>query len=221
MPESESHALAAEMDLLWGADDHGRPAGPPLAAVGVGSRADELPSGFGLIMETLGRRRPVMITSCLSYLISPGSPRPVPPDLELHTSTEPPTAALRGLRPDPEWPVDEWDDLLGGRLGPWAIAVGPERIVALATTPRDRLGTAEVGVWTHPEHRGRRYAELVVGAWAAVAGRTRNLLFYSHFDDNPASAAVARKLGARPIGRIWQLRNVDSSAADLAPGQDH
>ncbi len=218
---TDLESLAAELDLLWGADDHGRPSGPPLAAVGVGSRADEFPSGFGLIMEILGRSRPVMITSCLSYLITPDLLRPVPPDLELHTSADPPAAALRGLRPDPEWEVAEWDDLLAGRLGPWAFAVGPDRIVALAHTPRDRLGTAEVGVWTHPEHRGRRYAELVVGAWAAVAGRTRRLLFYSHFDDNPASAAVARKLGARPIGRVWQLRNVDRSATALAPGQDH
>ena len=218
--ESPAAALSAEMDLLWGSDDHGRPSGPPLAAVGVASRAEKLPAGFGLIMDVLGRSRPVMITSCLSYLIRPGTTRPAPPGIALHTSADPPTTALRALRPDPEWELGEWDDLLAGRLGPWAIAIGTDRIAALCHTPRDRLGTAEVGVWTHPEHRGHGYAEVVVGAWAAVAGRTRRLLFYSHFDDNPASAAVARKLGARPIGRIWQLRNVDSSAAALAPARD-
>lgn len=219
--ESDTAALQDEMELLWGSDDHGRPAGPPLAAIGVGSRADEFPPGFGLIMDVLGRSRPVMITSCLSYLILPGTGRPAPAGIVVHTSADSPVPELRDLRPDPEWAVEEWDDLLAGRLGPWAIAVGTGRIVALCHTPRDRLGTAEAGVWTHPEHRGHGYAEVVVGAWSAVAGRTRRLLFYSHFDDNLASAAVARKLGARPIGRIWQLRNVDSSTTTLAADLDH
>lgn len=43
---------------------------------------------------------------------------------------------------------------------------------------------------------------------AGVISRDRETLFYSHLDDNLASRSVAVKLGARPIGWIWQLRPV-------------
>jgi RimJ/RimL family protein N-acetyltransferase len=43
-------------------------------------------------------------------------------------------------------------------------------------------------------------------AWAAIARSRYDALFYSTSADNLASQGVARRLGLRPIGWIWQLR---------------
>lgn len=200
--------LRAEIHLLWGVDDHGRYNAPPRVAIAVSHAEQAPPPDLLLIKDSL--RPPTVITSCLSYLISADTEPSVPPELTLHTSAEPPDPSLLAVRPEQQWELPEWTDLLAGRLGPWAIAVADGRVAALCHAPRDRDGTAEAGVWTHPDHRGRGYAGVVTAAWAQVARETRDSLYYSHFDDNQASRTVARKLGARPIGRIWQLRQQES-----------
>lgn len=203
--------LRGEIELLWGVDDRGRCSVPPLAAVAVGSAAaddDEPPAD---LLAVRGALPPSVIISCLSYVIDGTDLPQAPPDVSLRTSREPVPPGLVAARPDPEWEESEWSDLLAGRLGPWSVALVGSRVAAVCHTPRDRHPAAEVGVWTHPDHRGRGLAGLVTAAWAAVAGESRTTLYYSHFDDNHSSRSVARKLGARPIGRIWQLRQADSS----------
>src|SRR5215208_3104834 len=57
------------------------------------------------------------------------------------------------------WEAEEWDELLSGALGPWAMAVLDGRVVSICHTPgRMTERAAECGVWTHPDYRGRGYA---------------------------------------------------------------
>lgn len=123
----------------------------------------------------------------------------------LATSDSPALGALAQLCPSPWWEPAEWADLLAGRLGPWAIAYAADRVTAVCHTPRARRGGAEAGVWTRPEDRGRGLATEVTTAWVAAAHRLGHL-FYSHHHDNLASRAVARRLGATPLGWSWKLR---------------
>src|SRR5262245_34682137 len=46
-----------------------------------------------------------------------------------------PDERLRRLNPG-NWEPDEWDDLLDGALGPWAMAVAEARVVSICHTPR-------------------------------------------------------------------------------------
>lgn len=209
--------LRREIRLLWGVDDHGRDSAPPAAAVPVADAAQtEPPAELLLIKKRLDVTAPTELGGCVSYLIDPGRTTSAPSELSVHRSTGPVPPGLEAARPEQQWEAEEWSDLLAGRLGPWTIGVVAGRVAAICHAPRDADGAAEAGVWTDPDHRGRGYAVTVTAAWAEVAAPTRPLLYYSHLFDNTASRSVAGKLGARPLGRIWQLRNVGHSDAPLA-----
>jgi RimJ/RimL family protein N-acetyltransferase len=107
-------------------------------------------------------------------------------------------------RPEPWWEPDEWENLMDGRLGPWAIGLKIEQVVAVCHTPVASTSAAEAGVWTHPEHRGQGIAAVVTAAWAEVAQVVFEKLFYSTDLGNVGSQAVAQKLALEPIGTIWQ-----------------
>ena len=125
-----------------------------------------------------------------------------------------PIRKLRSLTPG-NWEYDEWDDLLDGTLGPWAMALADERVVSICHTPlpmTDRA--AECGVWTHPEYRGRRFASAVTATWADVLRPSSRHLFYATDATNYASQRVAARLGLRPIGWTWNLAQVRSGEHD-------
>ncbi len=104
------------------------------------------------------------------------------------------------------WESDEWEDLLTGICGPWAMAAVDDRVVSICHTPLPMTEhAAECGDWTDPEFRGRGYASTVTAAWADIVGPTGRRLFYSTDEDNLASQGLAAKLGLRPIGWIWRL----------------
>ena len=129
-------------------------------------------------------------------------------------SDQPLDERLRRLNPG-NWEADEWDDLLDGALGPWAMALLDGRIVSICHTPRPMTErTAECGVWTHPDYRGRGLATEVAAAWADVLHATGRFLFYAHDARNAASQRVAARLGLRPIGRIWRLETVHRGVND-------
>jgi RimJ/RimL family protein N-acetyltransferase len=114
--------------------------------------------------------------------------------------------ALRNANPG-NWHAIEWDELLDGRLGAWAIALAGERAVSICHTPGPITPRgAECGVWTLQEVRGRGYAAAVTAAWAGIMRRSGRYLFYSTDAENVSSQRVARRLDLRPIGWTWKLR---------------
>lgn len=106
--------------------------------------------------------------------------------------------------PEANWPDDEWADLLAGRLGPFAIALEGSRVISICHCARLTDVAAEAGVWTHPDHRGRRHAAAVTAAWASLLQPSIPYRFYSTSERNAASQHVAARLGAREIGWVWR-----------------
>ncbi len=121
---------------------------------------------------------------------------------------------LRHLNPG-NWGHDEWDELLDGALGPWAMAVVDGRVVSICHTPRPMTErAAECGVWTHPDSRGRGYAAAVAATWAAILRPSGRHLFYSTGAQNLSSQRVAARLQLRPIGWAWNLARADRGQPD-------
>lgn len=126
----------------------------------------------------------------------------------------PPSERLRHLNPG-NWELDEWDDLLDGALGPWAMAVAEGRVVSICHTPRPMTKqAAECGVWTHPDYRGRGYAAAVTATWADILRASGRCLFYSTDAQNFSSQRVAARLRLRPIGWTWNLARADPGQRD-------
>ena len=119
---------------------------------------------------------------------------------------------LRGANPG-NWGTVEWDELLDGRLGPWAMVVAGGEVVSICHTPLQMTDrAAECGVWTRPDSRGRGYAAATASAWAAQLAPSGRHLFYRTGADNLSSQRVARRLDLRPIGWTWRVA-VDADAA--------
>lgn len=239
MNGTDIELLRREMDTLWGTDLYGRPShSQPLVAVAVagGSRYVRLSCSLPFeVRRRLDQLDPQEAESSPEALIERfrellpfaasgygGGPsyvfegKRIPETdisgLRIVSSDDADIEFLRAVRPDPWWEVEEWDDFLAGRIGPWAVGVREGRVAALCHTPVASSVAAEAGVWTHPDERGRGWAGLVTSEWARVAGKEFETLFYSARFDNVASQAVARKLGLRPIGAIWQILWPDPQA---------
>jgi RimJ/RimL family protein N-acetyltransferase len=121
-----------------------------------------------------------------------------------------PTEALRIANPG-NWQPVEWDELLDGKLGPWAIAVDGGRVSSICHTPRPMTErAAECGVWSHPEFRGRGHAAAVTAAWAELVRPSGRHLFYSTDETNRSSQRVAERLALPLLG--WMGR---------APEEEH
>ena len=231
---SDADLLQIEMETLWGEDAYGRFKQRPhvviLAASTHGGiyvsegfsqdltrRLRELtrcesmtrapsqpPPSLERWRELLGSLGAVEQTSGPSYLIAGGTQYPC--SATILRSDQHPHDPLRDLRPSRWWESDEWDDLLQGRLGPWAIMLEDRKIISICHTPRASGRGAEAGVWTHPDYRGRGHAAAVTAAWASTPIREGRMLFYSTSADNESSRRVAERLALRPIGWIWTLR---------------
>ena len=67
--------------------------------------------------------------------------------------------------------------------------------VSYARSSRENDRCAEAWVETDPKYRRRGFARDVVSAWACAARANGKVAFYSHDEDNVASAAVAKSLG--------------------------
>ncbi len=146
------------------------------------------------------------------YLIEP--PLPSTAGAPIVRSDGAPDGGLRRLNPG-NWEPDEWDDLLDGILGPWALAIAEGRVASICHTPVAMTArAAECGVWTHPDYRGRGYAGAVTAAWAALLYPSGRALFYSTDAGNRASQRVAARLQLRPLGRFWRLDRDDRGPRD-------
>jgi GNAT acetyltransferase len=118
---------------------------------------------------------------------------------------------LRPMNPvAANWSVGEWDSLLDGALGPWAMATNDDRVVSICHSARLTDSGAEAGVWTDAEYRGRGYAAAVTAAWASLLTPSGRCLFYSTSATNLSSQQVAARLNLRLIGWTWRLSSPSS-----------
>ncbi|MEU3709637.1 GNAT family N-acetyltransferase [Streptomyces catenulae] len=175
-------------------DDTGQPYAPELRpeplvrlAASLGERAVTLEGGPCFVFPT--------------PLPDPG-PAPLP---VLVSDDAGRTAARRLVRPD-NWRPGEWAELIDGAAGAWAMAVHDGRPVSICHTPAAGATTAEAGIWTRADFRGRGLAPVVVAAWSRRARPGREALFYSTTAANHASRSVARRLRLTPLGWLWRLR---------------
>ncbi|MDP8922209.1 MAG: GNAT family N-acetyltransferase [Chloroflexota bacterium] len=164
--------------------------------------------------------RGLLESSCAPLNLSAGPVYSIQPRARIETRTrivrsdELPVGRPRLVNPG-TWEHDEWDDLLDGTLGPWAMVVVDGSVASIAHTPgpmSERV--AEVGAWTHPDHRGRGYAAEATTNWADVLRPSGRYLFYSTDAANLSSQRVAGRLELRLLGWTWTLQKVDPSGRD-------
>jgi GNAT superfamily N-acetyltransferase len=212
-----SLAVAPDGDRLFVGGDVPEPLVPALhQAARTAPRApapDREPPALALCRAILVPTcAPLAISASPYYLIEP--PLQITAGVRIVRSDAAPEAELRRLNPG-NWGPDEWDDLLDGTLGPWAMAVVDGRVVSICHTPVPMTArAAECGVWTHPEYRGRGYAGAVTAAWAAILHPSGRALFYSTDSGNRASQRVAARLRLRPLGWFWRLTRADLTPHD-------
>jgi RimJ/RimL family protein N-acetyltransferase len=178
-----------------------------LGAMDSSSRAAALdiePPALGVCREIL--QRPgvsLMVENGPTFLIA-GSYRATE-SMHILRSDASGGGELRCLNPG-NWEPDEWDDLLDGVLGPWAIAVADGVVASICHTPAPMTAqAAECGVWTHPGYRGQGYAAAVTATWADILRPSARSLFYSTDAENRSSRRVAERLNLRLIGWAWRL----------------
>jgi hypothetical protein len=184
-PGNDLELLHIEIETIWTTDSRGRVNGRELViasssagnAAVIGSAvpdhlvatlveaitgaapADDLSSPPAVLQHCRrlleDTRGPLDLTSGPSYLI-PDS-LAFSSQVQLLRSDATDVAALRGANPG-NWQTDEWQRLLDGVLGPWAMATHDGEIISICHAPVSTARGAEAGVWTHPEFRGRRAA---------------------------------------------------------------
>lgn len=226
--------LRLELDAIWGVDEHGRlrgahhlviAAAPGQTMAAVAEHvSDELMSRLIEVVDNAGPRDdpaivPAAVERCCELLqdsfgavtVAGGPSYAVVPPLSATTeaalvrSDTPEWAGAAGIRPQ-SWQAGEWSELISGRAGaPWAMVIADEQVASICHTPaRSDIG-AEAGTWTDPGFRGRGYAAAATAAWADLAARRWEHLYYSTDAANPSSRRVAARLGLRPIGWLWKI----------------
>lgn len=124
---------------------------------------------------------------------------------------------LRSQNPG-NWHPVEWDELLDGDLGPWAIATQGADVISICHTSRPMTDrAAECGVWTHPSFRGRGHASAVTSTWADILRPSGRHLFYCTDLENHSSQRVARRLQLHPLGRTWRLTLREDDPDNIHP----
>lgn len=167
---------------------------------------DDPPDALLRLAASLLGDRAVSVEGGPCFVFPPQLTALAPAPLPLLVSTPEGMSVARQLvRPD-NWGPGEWSELIGGRLGEWAMAVHDGAPVSICHTPVSNNTAAEAGIWTRPDFRGRGLAPSVVAAWSGRARQVKDVLFYSTTATNHASRSVARSLGLRPLGWIWTAR---------------
>lgn len=222
--------LRTEIETLWVLDGRGRlahtrePKAAPAPHLVLGVAADghcvalgnEVPDSLAdqleaaeatpaiprcvdLLHEALGA---VELSSGPSYVIPLGIAFESSAAVTRSDSAD--VCTLRGRRPA-GWDTEDWQLLLDGALGPWAIATVEGRIASLCHCSRLGDRGAEAGVWTDPDFRGQGHAAATVAAWASQLADGDRRLFFSTSATNVSSQRVAARLELRQIGSIWQI----------------
>ena len=148
------------------------------------------------------------------YAIPSDLSHPIPAGVTIVTSADGTRRAELTERRPLSWEPDEWQQLLRGELGPWAMALADDNVVSICHTPAMSQEAAECGTWTHPDYRGQGLSPVTVAAWVAITAQPYRRLFYSTVDENLRSQRVAEKLGLRLIGRRWPFHTAEWGEAD-------
>jgi len=228
--------LLAETQVLWGTDSLGRYVEPPLCAAAISVAGhhllirpdldDDLAESLRHVLGSWALALPACelrpaLTSALPLLAAAGVAAEVrggpsylietlqagPAGATVTDSTAPADVRNAGTRRPPGWEPAEWDALLGGLRGRWAMLVGKPDVLSICYTARDSAAGAEAGIWIHPQFGGSGHAVVAVQRWAALMRRRDGRpLFYSTSDVNDFTQRLAASLGLRPIGWLWSLR---------------
>lgn len=231
--------LHIEIETLWPADARGRISGPDLViassadgcAAAIGAAVpDELAAVLARTVaesapQTDLSTAPPILEECrqaledrlgpVAHMPTSGPSYLVPKNVAFRSevtlvrSDSPDVAPLRGANPG-NWQPQEWEQLLDGQLGPWAMATHDGAVISICHTPRYSPRAAEAGTWTRPDFRGQGHAAATTAAWAALLRPSGRHLFYSTSSTNLSSQRVATRLGLRPIGWLWQLARLRS-----------
>ena len=102
------------------------------------------------------------------------------------------------------WGPDESTEGFEARE-PYMAVIEDGAAVSLCRSARLTAQAAEAGVDTVEAYRGRGYASAVVAAWAHAIRAGGRIPLYSTSWDNPASQAVARRLGLVQYGTDLSL----------------
>ena len=153
-----------------------------------------------LLKDSLGS---VEISSGPSYVIPPGTA--FSSSAEIQRSDDDNIDALRDRNPELTWTAEEWQQLVDGTFGPWALASVGGQVIAICHSARLTVRAAEAGIWTDPDFRGQGHAAAVTAAWASLPALSGRVLFYSTSATNFSSQRVAARLNLRPIGWMWQI----------------
>jgi hypothetical protein len=168
------------------------------------SAPDTEPPALAACREILGSSCAPLSLDAGPYYLIESAVHAAPPDY-ITRSDAGSLERLQRLNPG-NWGAGEWDELVDGTLGPWAMAVVDGNVVSICHTPLPMTErAAECGVWTHPDYRRRGYAAGVTATWADIVRPSGRHLFYSTDAGNLSSQGVAARLGLRPIGWTWKL----------------
>ena len=186
-----SDALADELRAAFDSEPPASPATPPASL----ARCEQL------LANALG---PVELSSGPGYVIPPSTAFASAAAIVKSDGGDPEN--LRDQVPEWQgWRREDWNLMLDGFYGPWAVATVDGQVIAYCHCARLTDRGAEAGVGTHPKFRRQGHAAAATAAWASLLAPSGRHLFYSTSADNLSSQRVAARLNLRPIGWMWQL----------------
>ncbi|HEX3812835.1 MAG TPA: GNAT family N-acetyltransferase [Mycobacteriales bacterium] len=120
---------------------------------------------------------------------------------------------LRSACPEADWTEGGFGEPDGRCFGRWVDG----SLVAAGNLTLWRGQPSDVGLVTHPDHRGRGYAGEVARHVTRVAVETAGVARYRALTTNTASLAVARRLGFSEYGRNIGIRLTPLWASAIRP----
>lgn len=221
-------SLAAEIEVVWGANSVGAEPMPPVVVARADNEwcvhvAPNLPGNVGrevrAVAASLSGEFAESLLDSFSPVLAPVAgplrrqatvsfdcslPATVSPPVGVRVITDVDADTYR-LQIASDWGTQsDWERMLANTF-PWAAATDGDQVLAICETARWSPHGAEAGVWTLPDARGRGLAAAVVGAWADHCAERVPRLYYSTAVDNVSSQRVAQRLGLPPIGELWFL----------------
>jgi predicted GNAT family acetyltransferase len=121
---------------------------------------------------------------------------------------------LRGLAYDPtEWEHSGIERAHSELFGLFVDG----RLVAVAHYSMWQPYAASIGVFTHPEHRGKGYGRVVVSAAMADAFNRGHVVLYQALASNAPSVRLAERLGCRTYGYTLGIHLAPAASSLICP----